>query len=180
MGGGEKRRKMKRVMITGGPGAGKSTLARQLGDATGLPVTHIDQIAWLPGWQLRPREETAEIMHELQNRESWIIDGQYSLSMEHREQRADTIIFVDLPVTLRFWRVIKRIARSYGQVRPDMAEGCPEQFSWEFIKWIWSTHKRTRHRGSEIIARNKQQKSCHHLSTSREVADFLHQIEQQY
>lgn len=41
---------MRRVMIVGHPGSGKSTLARAMGERTGLPVVHIDQIHWRPGW----------------------------------------------------------------------------------------------------------------------------------
>lgn len=66
---------MRRVMIIGQPGAGKSTLARQIGALTGLPVVHIDHIHWTSGWVERPREEKTRLCGEVHARKSWIFEG---------------------------------------------------------------------------------------------------------
>ncbi len=167
---------MQRVMITGGPGSGKSTLARQLGKKAGLPVYHIDQLAWLPGWEMRKREDTASIMHDIQKGDQWIIDGNYSGSIEDREQRADTIIFLDFPVSVRLWRVLLRIINSNGVVRPDMAPDCPERFDWDFMKFIWKTRKTYPKSGITRIKRNRGTKECHHLRRTHQVRAFLEQV----
>ena len=83
---------MKRVMIVGQPGAGKSTLARQLGARTGLPVVHIDHIHWTPGWVEREREEKLAMMRAAEREESWIIEGGLSATWDTRLPRADTVI----------------------------------------------------------------------------------------
>lgn len=133
---------MKRVMIIGQPGSGKSTLARKLGDATGLPVFHMDHIHWMPGWQMREDESRWEMVRLVHAKERWIFEGGFSKSWEDRAARADTLIWIDVGVWRRLWRVIQRFFRYYGQERPDMAEGCAEgnwQEMREFLVWIWQT-----------------------------------------
>src|SRR5919107_5216 len=80
---------MRRVLVIGSGGAGKSTFAARLGERTGLPVIHLDSL---------------------------------------------------------FWRVLKRRARFRGRARPDMAEGCHERLTREFVRWIW-TYPRERRPG---------------------------------
>ena len=129
-------------MVIGGPGSGKSTLARALGRITGLPVYHMDHIHHLPGWVQRPTAERVAMAREVEAREEWIFEGGLSATYESRSARADLLIHLDLPMPVRLWRVAKRIWRYRGEVRPDMADGCPEQLDWEFIWWIVSTARK--------------------------------------
>jgi adenylate kinase family enzyme len=55
-----------------------------------------------------------------------------------RLREADTVFFLDLPRWLCIMRVLKRIVMSYGRTRPDMADGCPERFDWEFLQYVWN------------------------------------------
>jgi adenylate kinase family enzyme len=126
-----------RVAIIGSGGAGKSTLARRLGAITGLPVIHLDAEHWLPGWVEPPREEWRERVVTLAAQDDWIIDGNYGGTMNERLERADTIVFVDLPRTVCAWRAFKRSTLLRRQPRPDMAEGCEERVDFTFLKWIW-------------------------------------------
>ncbi|MEO1111717.1 MAG: DNA topology modulation protein FlaR [Pseudomonadota bacterium] len=135
---------MKRVMIVGGPGSGKSTLARRLGDRTGLPVFHMDKIHWCAGWVERAREEKGRMTHEVHIQDRWIFEGGHSSTYPERVARADTFVWLDVPVGLRIYRVLKRSVVNYGKTRPDLADGCPERFDLqtiEFLSFIW----RTRH-----------------------------------
>lgn len=132
---------MKRVMIIGQPGAGKSTLARQLGEATSLPVFHIDLIHWKSGWEERTGPEKDALCAQVHAKDTWIFEGGRSVNRPERLARVDTLIWLDFPLWLRCWRVFKRTLRDYGTSRPDMPEGCPERFSWPFYKWIWDTRK---------------------------------------
>ncbi|HEY3416972.1 MAG TPA: DNA topology modulation protein [Armatimonadota bacterium] len=125
-----------RIMIIGSGGAGKSTLARQLGDTLGVPVIHLDAEYWRPGWVETPKEEWRRIVESLAQRERWIIDGNYGGTLPVRMAAADTIILLDYPWPLCLWRVLIRILRYHGRSRPDIGPGCPERFDWEFIKWI--------------------------------------------
>ncbi len=138
---------MQRVMITGGPGSGKSTLARALGQRTGLPVHHMDHIHWKSGWIERDSDEKSALTHAVHIQDRWIFEGGHSRTYPERVSRADTFIWLDLPVTLRLARVLRRSLRYRGQTRPDLPEGCPEQINGqtlEFIAFIWRTRKTAR------------------------------------
>lgn len=134
---------MRRVMIIGGAGSGKSTMARKLGAKTGLPVFHMDHIHWKPGWVERPIEEKNELAHEVHQRERWIFEGNHSRTFTERVERADTLIWLDVPVWLRLWRINKRALLNLGKTRPDMQENCPELMRNlpEFNAFIWRTRR---------------------------------------
>jgi len=99
---------MRRVMIVGRPGSGKSTLARRLGGITGLPVCHLDLIHHKPGWVSRPMVEKLPLVVASEARDRWIIEGGLTRTCANRIARADTIIFLDLQVWQRLWRVVRR------------------------------------------------------------------------
>lgn len=124
---------MERVLIIGSPGAGKTTLATRLMRETGLPLVHLDQQYWRAGWIEPPEHEWLAKVETLIAQPRWIMDGNYGGSLPLRLTRADTVIDLDLPPWRCVSRIIRRIIGSWGRVRPDMAEGCPEQLNWEFL-----------------------------------------------
>jgi len=129
---------MKRVMIIGGPGSGKSVLATRLHAVTGLPLYHLDRLYWQPGWQAPPQDEWHRTVARIAAQDEWIMDGGYRNSFHLRMPRADTILWLDLPRRIAFSRVLKRMAFYFGRVREDAAQGCPERFDWAFLKWAWT------------------------------------------
>ena len=135
---------MKRVLIIGCGGAGKSTLARQLGDKTGIPVVHLDKLYWRPGWQHLSREEFDVVLDEVLEQDAWIMDGNFNNTMEKRIAHCDTVIYLDFSRVACIMGVLKRIVTTYGTVRPDMGEGCPERFDLEFLKWVWNFNRNKR------------------------------------
>ena len=166
---------MQRVMITGGPGSGKSTLARILGDHSGLPVHHMDQIHWKPGWVQRDMTERVAMCHAVEKGEHWVFEGGFSATYDHRAGRADTQIWLDLPVMLRFWRVLRRLLRSYGETRADMADNCPEVFhagTIAFWHWIFTSRRRTRARLARLIAQHPHL-TIHQLQTRSQVRSYI-------
>jgi adenylate kinase family enzyme len=129
---------MRRVLVIGSGGAGKSTFAARLAEHTGLPLIHLDALYWKPGWVESSKAEWAETVEQLTAAERWIMDGNYGGTLEQRLAACDTAIFLDLPRTLCLRRVIQRRVRFHGRARPDMTQGCPERLTWEFVRWIWN------------------------------------------
>lgn len=127
---------MKRIMIIGCCGAGKSTLARRLHKITNLPLFHLDQYYWKENWTETPKEEWEPIVAELAKKEEWIIDGNYGGTFKPRMDRSDTIIFLKYSTIKCLSRVTKRVWKYHGKVRPDMPAGCRERFDFEFFHYV--------------------------------------------
>lgn len=166
---------MERVMIIGCGGAGKSTLARQLGEKTGLPVVHLDKLFWTPGWVSLSREEFDKVHREAIVQEKWIIDGNFDRTMPERIRRCDAVVYLDFSRFACLLGVAKRILTTYGKVRPDMGEGCPERFDWEFLQWVWNFNGSKREKNYRLLDQCCD-KEIYILKNRREVKRFLAQI----
>lgn len=127
---------MKRILILGCCGAGKSTLARTLSDTTGIEIIHLDQEYWNPGWVETPKAQWEKKVIELVKGESWIMDGNYLSTLHIRMPRADTVIYLDKNTFTCLYRVCRRIIRYKGKVRPDMIDGCEERFDLDFLHYV--------------------------------------------
>ena len=75
---------MKRVLVIGGNGSGKSTFSRKLGEKTGLPVVHLDKIFWRGNWEYISREEFDVLLKTELEKAEWIIDGNFERTHEER------------------------------------------------------------------------------------------------
>ena len=142
---------MERILIIGCGGAGKSTLARQLGEKLNLPVVHLDKLFWHPGWVESTKEEIDEKIRAEMQRPQWIMDGNYNRTLPERVKYCDTIIYLDFSRMACLLGVVKRIITTYGTVRPDMGEGCPERFDREFLRWVWNYNKEKRERNYKLL-----------------------------
>ncbi len=137
---------MQRALIIGPCGAGKSTLATALGGRLGLPVFHMDQINWKPGWVESSKDEINEKLTTIVAGNRWLIDGTYGGTLAMRLERADTVLYLDYPIRLCVARLIRRIWTYRGRSRPDMTEGCPERFDLAFLFYLlrWNSGPRIR------------------------------------
>ena len=164
---------MKRIIVIGSGGAGKSTFATKLGHLLDLQVIHLDKLFWKPGWVEPPRDEWLQTVTELVNRDSWIIDGNYSGTLDVRIQKCDTIIFLDMPRLLCLWRILKRNLQYRRGGRPDMAEGCREKLDYEFVSWVWNYSRRSRPRIMEKLRKHSEGKRVVWLRSDADVKKFL-------
>lgn len=137
---------MERIMIIGCGGSGKSTLARQLGEKLKLPVVHLDQLFWRPGWVSISKDEFDRVHEAALAEEKWIMDGNFDRTIPRRLERCDTVIYLDFSRFACLMGVLKRVLTTYGKVRPDMGEGCPERMDLDFLKWVWNFNKNKRER----------------------------------
>jgi adenylate kinase family enzyme len=168
--------RMQRVMIIGQPGSGKSTFARRLGALTGLPVVHIDKIHWQPGWVERSRTEKDRLTREVHAREQWIFEGGHSRTWPDRLARADTLIWLDVPLPRRVWRVLRRTVTGLGRTRPDLPDDCPERLDrgfLEFLGYIWRTRASARAKIRAIFDAPPPHLALHRARTPAEARALL-------
>ncbi|MCI3918977.1 DNA topology modulation protein [Paenibacillus sp. TRM 82003] len=166
---------MKRIMIIGSGGAGKSTLASQLADILDIPVHHLDAYYWKPGWTPSPNDEWDQFQETLVQEESWIIDGNYGRTHDIRMRRADVIILLDFSKCVTVYRVLKRRIIYHGKTRPDLNENCPESLDFEFIKWVWN-FKKTRIPGIMEKLKEYQDKKIIILKSPKNVRQLLEKV----
>ena len=162
---------MRRVVIVGPGGAGKTTLADELGRRTGLPVVHLDRHFWHPGWVETPRAEWRAAQQELFSGHEWIADGNYGATLDERLPRADTVLFCDFRAWRTLPRVIRRVRRGRGT--DVQAVGCPERWDVKFLWWVVRYRRRSRPQVERAIAELASGADVYVLRTPRAVADFL-------
>ncbi len=142
---------MERIVIIGCGGAGKSTLASQLGKKLGIPVVHLDKLFWRPGWAHISQQELEALLHQVCEKPQWILDGNYGRTLPQRIAKCDTVIYLDFSRFACLRGVAKRILTTYGKVRPDMGEGCPERLDWEFLQWVWNFNREHREKFYRLL-----------------------------
>jgi adenylate kinase family enzyme len=169
---------MNRVLILGSAGAGKTTLAHQIGKFLNLPIIHLDAYYWKPGWEPTPMTDWWEVVEELVAGDAWVMDGNYRGTLTLRLMAADTVIFLDFPRWLCLWRVFKRALRYAGRTRPDMAPGCREKIDLPFLRWIWTYPTRARPQILTCLEVCQSEKTVIILRSPAEVQQFLDNLRQ--
>ena len=122
---------MKKIIVIGCPGAGKSTFARRLRDKTGLSLYYLDMIWHKPDKTNITRQEFDLKLSEIIKKDEWIIDGNYGRTLEMRLKECDTVFLMDMPVSVCLAGAKTRI----GIKREDMPWK-EDKLEDEFRDWI--------------------------------------------
>jgi len=123
-------------MIVGCPGAGKTTFANKLGLKLSIPVHHLDKHFWKENKKPTPQIDFIQKQNELMKEEKWILDGNFTKTIENRLTVADTIILFDFSKNIIIFRYFKRLITNFGKVRPDMGGNNRTFFNWKSFKFI--------------------------------------------
>ena len=123
---------MKKILIIGSSGAGKSTFSKRLSKKLKINTIHLDHLFWLPDWKERPRDQFDKLLDKELAKDLWIIDGNYHRTLPVRLSHADTVIHLDFNRWLCLYRAIKRWFLKKEKQAPD----CSHKFSLGFFWFI--------------------------------------------
>ena len=142
---------MKRIVIVGTTGSGKTTLGEKLSDLLGMPLVDLDALNWGPNWSEIDRAEFREKVAAALTGECWITSGNYSIVRDIVWARADTLIWLDYPLPLVLWRLFRRTAKRII-TREELWNGNRETFRTAFLSreslFIWAVTSTYRRRKS--------------------------------
>lgn len=119
---------MKRIMIVGTAGSGKTSLAKSLSQKLLLPHYELDSFYWLPNWQIRPHNEFKKLVQETIAKDKWIICGDNTELRAITWAKTDTVIWLDYSFCRCFWQALKRSLINIIKHRP-CCNGNYESFS---------------------------------------------------
>jgi adenylate kinase family enzyme len=170
---------MKRIAIIGCGGAGKSTLSVALSATLGIECHHLDRMFLSAGGQPHRKLKGAargQFLSEhatVLKQPSWIIDGNFNCAMDARFERADTIIFLDLPTTTCLRGVITRDFQRRGLPGVDIIGGNSARLSWVFLRYILRYRRRRRPALLERLEAARSAKEIVVLKSRSDVRTFL-------
>jgi adenylate kinase family enzyme len=173
---------MKRVAVFGNAGGGKSTMARQLAAITGLPLHVVDKLQFKEGGAAVPRHEYLRRHRDLVAEETWIIDGYGDTETVFlRCSLADTLVHVDLPLPIHYWRVTKRLVRGLFADPEGWPKNSPLWSSTlSSYRVIPLCHRYMTPRYRQLIIEQAGSKRIAHLRSPSEMKAFLHDVRNEF
>ena len=155
---------MKKIIVIGCPGSGKSTVSRALHNKTGIPLHHLDMMYWNANKATVEKSVFLERLSDVLEKDEWIIDGNYSSTMELRMVACDTVIFLDYPLDV----CLDGIRERRGKPRSDMPWIETEEDS-EFIEFIKNYNEQQKPKVLELLKKYSDKNII--ILESREQAD---------
>jgi adenylate kinase family enzyme len=177
---------MRKVAVFGNAGGGKSRLARQLAETTGLPLHCLDKVEFRDGEYRReepsggklPADEYAAVHAGILRHDRWVIDGfgTFALTWE-RIAAADTLVYIDLPLLLHYAWVTKRLVTGLFRTPAGWPVGTPVwASSLASYRNVWRCHRLLTPRYRPLVAAARASKRVYHLKSESEIAAFLRDI----
>ena len=165
---------MKKIIVIGCPGSGKTTFSIKLNEITGIPLYHLDAIWHKPDKTHIPREEFDKRAAEIFKTSEWIIDGNYNRTIETRLQRCDTVFLFDLPTEVCIQGAVERL----GTERYDMP-WIEKEINPEFLKSIEEFSVSSLPKIYELINKYKSEKNIIIFKSRDEADKFLSNFERE-
>jgi adenylate kinase family enzyme len=168
---------MRRIIVVGSQGSGKTSLALKLGRKLGVPTVHLDVLYWRPGWKACDTTSFRTRVADAIAGNGWVVDGSFSgLVFDLTLARADTLVIIDRPRWLCQWRIVWRSAFERDATRPDLPEGCPERFDLNLIREAWRYNAERRPAIEADRMKYGPEVPVVRLRRDREIGDFVDAI----
>ena len=164
---------MKKIIIIGCPGSGKSTLSRELHNITGIPLYHLDMMYWNADKTTVEKSVFWERLSKTLQTNEWIIDGNYNSTMELRLQKCDTVIFLDYPLEVCLNGIIER----RGKAHSDIPWVSNDEDDAELIQFAKSYISQSRPMIMELLDRYSN-KDIYIFKSRAETDEFLDDLQQ--
>ena len=141
---------MRRIAIIGTSGSGKSTLGKQLAELFETTSVELDALHWLPDWQMENTDIFRQKVSDALAGDRWVVDGNYSKVRDVVWSRADTIIWLDYPLRIVYWRLLwrslKRALTKENLWNSGNTESLYNQFMTRDSLFIWAWTSKARQR----------------------------------
>jgi adenylate kinase family enzyme len=167
---------MRRILIVGGSGAGKTTLALSIAERTGLPVHHLDRQQRMAGWVRRSPADRLAAYVAIRETDGWIVDCSGEKAEAAFVGHADTVLWLDVNIATRLWRIYRRIAQFSGRNRPDQPEGRPKRSALHLVRYlylVWRNRRGTRRRHAALSAAPPAGSTVLRLASDADIRAFL-------
>ena len=170
---------MKRIIILGPSGTGKTTYGKYLGEKLGLEILHLDSVYWKKDWDNINKDEFDDYMKDFFRRyDKWVIDGNYrnNKHFKYRLDLADTIIFLDFGTQVAMHGIHERAKMFKHRSRSDMAEGCNEGIDQVFLQYVAFYYQRTAKRLIAEIMKYRNKKNVLIFKSRNEMQEWLNTL----
>jgi adenylate kinase family enzyme len=161
---------VRRVLVVGSGGAGKTVLARELATRLGIAAVHLDDLYYDDSGVPRSRREFEAAQQRLVAAAEFVIDGNCAATLPLRLVAADTVVFLDLPAAVCLLGIARRRLRYRGG-RPR--DGVHDRISLSFLRYVWGYPRNMRPRVLDLIARHAPHATLIRLTSRRQVRHFV-------
>lgn len=167
---------MKKVIVLGNSGSGKSTFTTLLADKLHIDFLHLDPLVYKYSWDNPEFEEMEKKVEELIYKDSWIVDGNFLNNALNRFKECDTIVFLDLNRFVCMNSVIKRHKKYKGKHRDSRSDDCDEKLTLSYLKWVVRDFYKTSRKIILKYIKDHPEKKVIILKNRRQVNNYLKEV----
>ncbi len=167
---------MKKIMIMGSSGSGKSTLAKELSQLLDIEAIHLDVFFHHFNWKTLSKEEQIVVHEKILKKDSWIIEGNWSKTLDSRINDADMIIYLNFSLSKCLYRVIARYLKNRKKERVDKPLGCKEKIDLQFILYVIEYHRKKKNEIKRYLKEEIKHKKIIIINSTKEKINFINNL----